>query len=226
MARKINTRERKPYIIVFWEGESEEAYMKFMRNEFHEYLNLTVNPQKGVFEAAKKAFSTSGIYADDTALVDEIWFIFDTEPDLRNKWDEYYATICQLRKKCKRSNTRLLMTKGCIEYYFMLHYEQTAPHIISPADKERVLNELKKKYCTNYKKGDSASIYEIARNYPTAVKNGIWSLKRLEDEVEDILIKNDERDRKLFITGQTFSNVHEGIEYLIEQKIKAQGRSL
>lgn len=35
MARKTNSRERKPYIIVFWEGESEEAYMKFMRNEFH-----------------------------------------------------------------------------------------------------------------------------------------------------------------------------------------------
>lgn len=215
MARKTNTRERKPYIIVFWEGESEEAYMKFMRNEFHEHLNLTVNPQKGVFDAAKKAFSTSGIYADDTALVDEIWFVFDTEPELRGKWDEYYATVCQLRKKCKYSHTRLLMTKGCIEYYFMLHYEKTAPQIMSPADKERVLNDLKKKHCASYKKGDTASIYEIARNYPTAVKNGIWSLKRLEDELDGFM-EGDERDRRLFITDQTFSNVHEGIEYLIQ----------
>lgn len=31
MARKINSRNRKPYIIIFWEGESEQVYM----NEIH-----------------------------------------------------------------------------------------------------------------------------------------------------------------------------------------------
>ena len=113
MARKTNTRKRKPYIIVFWEGESEESYMKFMRNEFHEYLNLTVNSQKGVFEAAKKAFSSSGIYSDDTSLVDEIWFVFDTELELRSKWNKYFTIIRQLKKKCRNADTRLLMTKGC-----------------------------------------------------------------------------------------------------------------
>ena len=79
---------------------------------------------------------------------------------------------------------------------------------------------MKKKHCASYKKGDTASIYEIARNYPTAVKNGIWSLKRLEDELDGIM-EGDERDRRLFITDQTFSNVHEGIEYLNKLKNNA-----
>lgn len=215
MARKTNTRERKPYIIVFWEGESEEAYMKFMRNEFHEYLNLTVNSQKGVFEAAKKAFSSSGIYSDDTSLVDEIWFVFDTELELRSKWNEYFTIIRQLKKKCRNADTRLLMTKGCIEYYFMLHYEKTAPQIVTTVDKERVLEDLKKRHCENYKKGDAVSINEIAKHYPTAIENGIWSLKRIEDDLGGIS-DDDERVRRLFITDQTFSNVHEGIEYLVQ----------
>jgi len=33
MARKINSRNRKPYIIIFWEGESEQVYMKYMRKK-------------------------------------------------------------------------------------------------------------------------------------------------------------------------------------------------
>ena len=43
MARKINSRNRKPYIIIFWEGESEQVYMKYMRKKFHMSANLTVH---------------------------------------------------------------------------------------------------------------------------------------------------------------------------------------
>ena len=34
MARKKNARREKPYIIVFCEGETEEAYVKFMQSQF------------------------------------------------------------------------------------------------------------------------------------------------------------------------------------------------
>lgn len=34
MARKQNTRREKPYIIVFCEGETEEAYVKFIQSQF------------------------------------------------------------------------------------------------------------------------------------------------------------------------------------------------
>lgn len=57
MARKINSRNRKPYIIIFWEGESEQVYMKYMRKKFHMSANLTVHRVKGVFHTAQKAFN-------------------------------------------------------------------------------------------------------------------------------------------------------------------------
>ena len=48
MARQSKNLKRNPYIIVFWEGASEEQYMKYMRQFFHRKVNLTVNPKKGV----------------------------------------------------------------------------------------------------------------------------------------------------------------------------------
>ena len=84
MARQTKARNKNHYIIVFWEGESEMAYMKFMRREFHEKANVKINKKRGVFQAAVKAFSTKGEYKDELKDIDEIWFLFDTEPDMRN----------------------------------------------------------------------------------------------------------------------------------------------
>ena len=220
MARTSKPRESKLYIIVFWEGESEEEYMKFMRSEFHEYLNLTVHTKKGTFEMARKAFSSRSIYADDLSDVDAIWFIFDTEPVLREKWDEYLGILNQLRRKCKHAATRLLMTKGCIEYCFLLHFEKCAPLIVTPTDKENIMQTLIGKYCADYAKGDSKSIHEIAGHYPVVLENGEWSLKRIEQEIS-VTDDMDERDRRLFMTDQTFTNVHEGIAYLMDLKRKS-----
>lgn len=91
MARKINSRNRKPYIIIFWEGESEQVYMKYMRKKFHMSANLTVHRVKGVFHTAQKAFNKKGIYFDVKSEVDEIWLVFDTEDELKGKWNEYYS---------------------------------------------------------------------------------------------------------------------------------------
>ena len=65
MARKSKNRSRNPYIIIFWEGESEEQYFKFLKDRFHEKANLNIHNKKGLFAVADKAFSAKGIYADD-----------------------------------------------------------------------------------------------------------------------------------------------------------------
>lgn len=214
MARQSKNLSRNPYIIVFWEGESEEQYMRYMRKHFHPKANVTVNSKKGVFEAAKKAFSAKGVYADDVKDVDEIWMVFDTEPNLRPKWDEYWGIVQNLRKKCKNARVRLLMTKGCVEYFLLLHYEKTAPMIISPVDKDSVVEKLAgDKYCPGYKKGDQKTTYEIAAKYETGIENGKWSLKRIEDELLGATTE-DEKYKILYFTDSTFTNAHEAIEYL------------
>jgi hypothetical protein len=213
MARKTKNISRNPYIIVFWEGESEEAYFKFMRQEFHDKANVKVHSKKGIFTMAKKAFSPKGDYGEEAAYVDEVWFVFDTEPDLRQKWDEYWDIVKGIRKKCKNARVRLLMTKGCIEYFFLLHYEKSASTITMPADKEKVLRNLKSKHCPDYEKGNKNATWKIAENYMIGIENGNWSLKRIEDELSKA--KNeDERYKILYFTDSTFTNAHEAIEYL------------
>lgn len=224
MARKINERPRNPYIVVFWEGESEEVYMKFMRQKFHNCANVEVNRKKGLFHAAVKAFKPKGELYHARDVVDEIWFVFDTEDDIRGKWEEYVQIIKKLSRMNDYIKIRLLMTKGCIEYYFLLHYEKSSPTIQTPADKSNIEEELRKKYSACYRKGDKDSIYAIAENYKTAIENGKWCLKRLENEIGD-LNASLERDRKLFCSDRTFSNVYEGIECLEKlQENKRQSR--
>ena len=213
MARKTKNITRNPYIIVFWEGESEEEYFKFVRQRFHDKANVKIHSKKGIFAMAKKAFSPKGDYVEETAYVDEVWFVFDTEPDLRPKWDEYWEIVKNIRKKCKNARVRLLMTKGCIEYFFLLHYEKSAPAITMPSDKEKILKNLKSKYCPDYEKGNRNATWEIAEHYMTGIGNGKWSLKRLEDELSKAQ-DEDERYKILYFTDSTFTNAHEAIEYL------------
>ncbi len=213
MARQTKNISRNPYIIVFWEGESEEEYFKFMRQKFHEKANVKVHAKKGTFIMAKKAFSSKGEYGEDVPYVDEIWIVFDTEPDLRQKWDEYWDIVKSIRKKCKYARVRLLMTKGCIEYFFLLHFEKTAPSIIMPADKEKVLKNLKDKYCPAYEKGDRKTTREIAEKYETGMENGNWSLRRMEDKLSNVK-SEEERYKILYFTDSTFTNVQEAIKYL------------
>ena len=52
------------------------------------------------------------------------------------------------------------MTSACIEYWLMLHYKKYAPDIESPADKQRVLREVKNRVKT-YEKGD----YPVCTNF-------------------------------------------------------------
>lgn len=213
------SRKQRPYIVVFWEGESEEVYLKFLKQEFRRETEINVSKQKGLFDQAIKIFGPKGELKDSDVrkMVDEIWFIFDTEKDLKGKWNEYEEKIGILKKRAKNAQIKLLMTKGCIEYYFLLHFEKSAPTIILPVDKDKVEEKLKNKYCSDYKKGDKKSTYRIAKNYIRAIENSKWSLKRIEAEIVD-LKESRERNRKLFVSDSTFSNAHEGVEYLLRLK--------
>lgn len=218
MARAIKERLRKKVVIVFWEGESEEQYIKYMRQRFHEKFKIMPYDKKGLFSTAQKAFGKKGKYCDIKKEIDEVWFMFDTEPDMKEKWDEYHKIILQLRKMNSYMNVRLLMTKSCIEYYFLLHFEKTAPTIVTVNDKEKIKDRLITKYCKAYKKGDKESIYYIADRYKNAIKNGEWCLKMMEDDVGS-MCASDERDKKLFKTEKTFTTVHEAIQYMENTKI-------
>ena len=183
----------KPLIYVFCEGESEQAYAKFLKEHFADVAVLKI-----------------------PSNTDEIWFFFDVEADDCGKWDERWKIIETLRGLREKPNVhvRLLMTTACIEYWLMLHYKMMIPTSLTTVeDKERMRHQLIE-IVPNYQKGDETAIRKIAAEYPKAVERGGRVLAALLDDGLPSLDDTDERNRWLCQCGKTFTTVQEAIVFL------------
>lgn len=208
-------RRQKPYIIVFCEGESEQAYVDFLRKEFWEVVSIYRPKATGLFEEAESKFKKEKKFKDYAEVTDEIWFFFDVETKDIATWDARQKIIKYLRSLRKKPGikVRLLMTTGCVEYWLLLHYEFSIPPIQTVAEKQHIMERLLSKE-PNYKKGDKDITSRIARNYPTASANAKKTVSTLLQEGLPGLEDTDERNRWLCQKCLTFSNVYEAIEFL------------
>lgn len=213
MARKV--KPAKPLIYVFCEGESEQVYTDYLKKIFSDVAVIKRPPDTGLFEEAEAKFSKSPKYKNSIDVTDEIWFFYDVEEKDIPKWNDRLAIIKKLRKLRKKQGirVRLLMTSGCIEYWFMLPYKYYTPKLITVPDKEKVINEVKKLIPT-YAKGDYVSTEKIAANYPVAIDNSKKTLKALVPDGLPGLEDTDIRNQWLNTKSVTFSNVYEAIEFL------------
>lgn len=213
------TRPEKPYIIVFCEGESEQAYTDFLKKEFHDVVSIKRPKTTGLFEEADSKFKKDKSYRDYAEVTDEIWFFFDVETKDILSWDSRLKIIKRLRTLRKKPGirVRLLMTTGCIEYWLMLHYEMYTPSIQTVAEKENVMQRLltKEPY---YRKGDTDITARIAKRYPTATENAKKTVCNLLQDGLPGLDDTDERNRWLCQNCLTFSNVYEAIDFLSSLK--------
>lgn len=208
-------KKEKPYIVVFCEGKSEQAYVEFLRHRFQGKAVIECPKQAGLFEVADNKYKKDPKFRDYAEITDEVWFFFDVETKDRCKWESRLKIIKRLRNLRKKPNirVRLLMTTGCIEYWLMLHYEMLAPSIQTVSEKEWMINKVINKEPT-YKKGDQDSISKIATNYPTAIDNAKRTVCNLIPEGLPGVEDTDERNQWLCDKCLTFSTVYEAIEYL------------
>lgn len=213
MPRRL--KPEKPYIVVFCEGESEQAYTDFLKKRFKDVASIKRPSSTGLFEEADNKFKKDKAYRNYVEVTDEVWFFFDVETKDIPEWEGRLKIIKRLRSLRKKPGikVRLLMTTGCVEYWFMLHYEMFAPPIQTVAEKERVIARLVAKV-PDYKKGDTNSTSKIAENYPEAVKNAKKTLSNLLQDGLPGLEDTDERNGWLCKKCLTFSNVYEAIEFL------------
>ena len=208
----------KPLIYVFYEGESEQQYIDYLQSCFSDVAVIkrcSKRASTNLFADTKSRFEKDKKYRDVAEATDEIWFFFDVESKDRADeiWSERLKTINYLRKLRKKPNirVRLLMTSGCVEYWFMLHFKDCAPPTQTDADKKKLVEDVKKIIPT-YKKGDKDSIWKIAPNYPTAIK---YAQKRLQSIKEIPCIEDtDERNHWLCKNCLTFSTVFEALDFL------------
>lgn len=205
----------KSIIKVFCEGESEQAYTEYLKRKFSDVAVIQYPKEPGLFDRAEERFKKDPKYRDYTEVIDEVWFFFDVETKDINKWNERYRIIKKLRRLRKDQNirVRLLMTSGCIEYWFMLHKKYYIPPLQSVAEKEKVIADLKTEEPL-YEKGNRAITAKIAEDHPIAVKNASRTMNRLLEDGLPMLEDTDVRNQWLCKNCKTFSNVHEAIKYL------------
>lgn len=208
-------RHEKPYVVVFCEGESEQAYTDFLKKEFKDVASIKRPSSTGLFEEADSKFKKDKNYRDNAEVTDEIWFFFDVETKDIDSLDNRMRIIKRLRSLRRKTGikVRLLMTTGCIEYWLMLHYEMFAPSIQTVSEKQHIIDRLCQKE-PEYQKGDTNITAKIARNYPIAIVNAKQILSQLLSQGLPDLEDTDERNRWLCQKCLTFSTVFEAIEFL------------
>lgn len=213
MARIL--RKTKPFIRIFCEGESEEAYAEFLKNHFSDVASIQYHRATALFDAARDKFAKDPKFRDYAEVTDEVWFFFDVEESDHRKWSDRYKIIQNLRRLRKKPNirVRLLMTTACVEYWFMLHYRMLAPALSTVADKDRMRHMLEQQV-PGYKKGDLETTHKIAAHYPAAIKNGGQVLHNLLGDGLPTLDDTDERNCWLHQSSKTFTTVQEALLYL------------
>lgn len=212
-------RKTKPFIVVFCEGESEQAYTRYLKEIFKDIALIKYPSQTGLFEYAQEKFNKDPKYRDNAEVTDEIWFFYDIEEKDAKKWSKRLRIINYLRGLRNDPNirVRLLMTTGCVEYWLLLHYYYSRPSIKTVAEKHKIEESLKKKEPL-YEKGDYEITSRIAANYSTALENGEKTLSELQSVGLPCLEDSDERNTWLNTHCETFTTVQEAISFLENQK--------
>ena len=123
----------KPNFFVFCEGETEMAYVKFLRSLYR--APIQVIPKKG-----KSNISEDFIEKSKNEYVrteqDKVFLMYDLDVD---------GMLEQLQKI---PNAELLVSNPCMELWFLLHYQDQKLEISS----DRCIKKLQK-FSNEYKKG-------------------------------------------------------------------------
>mgnify|MGYP003252704613 FL=1 len=86
----------KPLIYVFYEGESEQQYIDYLKSCFSDVAVIkrcSKRASTNLFADTKSRFEKDKKYRDVAEATDEIWFFFDVESKDRADeiWSEKYG---------------------------------------------------------------------------------------------------------------------------------------
>lgn len=136
MGRKVRVskgKQMKPNFFVFCEGETEMAYVKFLRSLYR--APIQVIPKKGKSNISEDYIERSKIEYVRTEQ-DKVFLMYDLDVD---------GILEHLQKI---PNAELLVSNPCIELWFLLHYQEQKAEITS----EKCVQKYQK-VSKQYKKG-------------------------------------------------------------------------
>lgn len=213
---KMRTRNSLRFVYVYYEGEgSEKAYLEFIKSKFQDVV--IVRGKKGFYPETEQDLDKPGSEINKKwDVINEIWFFFDIDPGTMmdgtfRSWNGLKNVVEKIHKRSRNIKIRILMTTGCIEYWFVLHFEQTQPAMDGLPFKEKMMKQLKK-HVPQYTKAGVETIKAFADSkMDCAIANGQRVMRSV---TKSINLTNANKDQKLYTSGATFSNVYEALVYL------------
>lgn len=132
-ARVSRGKQMKPIFFVFCEGETEIAYVKFLRSLYRSPIQVI--PKKGKSNITE-AFIERSKNDYVRTVQDKVFLMYDLDVD------------GMLDHLLKIPNVELLVSNPCIELWFLLHYQEQKSEITS----DECIKKLQK-VSQKYKKG-------------------------------------------------------------------------
>ena len=120
-------KREKPYIVVFCEGESEQAYTDFLKKEFKDVASIKRPSSTGLFEEADSKFKKDKSYRDYAEVTDGIWFFFDLETKDIQKWDYRFLYLAHPHSSFPRP---LILADSLIYRHIPTEIAQPRPLIV------------------------------------------------------------------------------------------------
>jgi thiamine kinase-like enzyme len=150
--RISKNKKIRPTFFIFCEGETEEAYVNYLRSQYRLPIEIKVK---------KKGSDINERYINNVK-----------NNHTRHKKDEtflfYDSDIPEIVKKLRQiRNVELLLSSPCFEIWYLLHYQAQTAELTSA----QCISELER-YIQDYKKGTfNASLKEIlSMNKNEAIK--------------------------------------------------------
>lgn len=133
--RKSKQKEIRPAFYVFCEGETEEAYISFLKKKYRIPIEIITNISGNCIS---KKMIDNYVNKKTRHEKDKIFLMYDLD-------------IPEVSKKLfsiENENTILLGTNPCFELWYILHWKNQNAFISSVECIEKL-----KKFCPNYEKG-------------------------------------------------------------------------
>jgi len=153
MSKRISKgKEIRPTFFVFCEGETEEAYISFLRSRYRVPIEIDPKIARG---GITERYISNYKKQKTTHKKDKIFLIYDCD----------VSEITQRLRKIK--NVDLLLSNPCFELWYLLHYQHQTANLPTKDCMQKVCDTVKK-----YKKGhlDEKMKSTIVANQNEAVK--------------------------------------------------------
>ncbi len=146
--RKRKDKKTNPVYYVFCEGESEKAYIKYLKKEYRKPITIKVEQKNEVNQHKINTYLKNNQPFDKKK--DKIFLMYDLD---------ITGTLEKLNN-IKIRNKVLLVSNPCFELWYLLHFQYQTANINS-----KYCENLLKGYLRNYQKG------EVPQDIKNRIKN-------------------------------------------------------